>query len=48
MISYTDTDYAALTDELDELWAARRAQKVYDEWKRDPSSATLWEEVKAE
>lgn len=41
-------DYQALADELEDLRAAHRAQKIYEEWKRDPSSATPWEQVKAE
>jgi len=46
LISYED--YEAILEELDDLRAARRAQQVYEEWKRDPSSGTPWEEVKAQ
>ena len=38
-----------LQEELDELAADRRqALEAYEEWKRDPSTAQPWEEVKAE
>jgi prevent-host-death family protein len=41
-------DYLALQDELDDLRAARRAAAIYEEWKRDPSSARPYAELRAE
>lgn len=41
-------DYEALLDELDDLRAGRIAAQAYEEWKRDPSTATPWEQVRAE
>jgi prevent-host-death family protein len=41
-------DYIALQDELDDLRAARRAQAALEAWRKDPSLARPWEEVKAE
>jgi antitoxin (DNA-binding transcriptional repressor) of toxin-antitoxin stability system len=35
----TYADFVALRDELEDLRAARRAATIYEEWKRDPSSA---------
>jgi prevent-host-death family protein len=46
VISYAD--YVALQDELDELRAARRAQSIYEEWQRDPSSGRPYAEFRAE
>ena len=46
MIDYED--YEALKEELEELRAGRRAQIELDEWRKDPSTATPWEEFKAE
>lgn len=40
--------YEALLDEIDNLRAARRAAALYEEYKRDPSTARSWEEVRAE
>ena len=37
-----------LQEELDELAAERRAFAAYQEWKRHPSTAQPWQEVKAE
>jgi prevent-host-death family protein len=45
VISYAD--YLALAEELDDLRAARRAQKEYEEYLRDPSSAVSWDELRA-
>ena len=41
-------DYLNLQEELDELRTARQAGAIYEEWKRDSSTARPWEEVKAE
>ena len=41
-------DYVTLQDELDDLRAARRAQAVYEEWMRDPSTARPYTEFRAE
>ena len=41
-------DFLALQDELDDLRASRRAADVYEEWKRDPSSARPYADVRAE
>lgn len=41
-------DYIALQDELDDLRSARRAQAALEAWRKDPSLARPWEEVKAE
>lgn len=41
-------DYVAMQDELDDIRAARRAQAIYEEWKRDPSSARPYAEFRAE
>jgi prevent-host-death family protein len=41
-------DYLNLQEELDDLRAAQRASLIYEEWKRDPSTARPWDEVKAE
>lgn len=41
-------DYEELQDELDDLRAARRAAAAYEEWKRDPSTARPYEEIRAE
>lgn len=46
LISYED--YVAVLEELDEIRFARRAQKAYDEWKQDPTTAVPWEEAKAQ
>lgn len=40
-------DYAELAEMLEDLRDAREAQKALEEWERDPSSFTPWEEVKA-
>jgi prevent-host-death family protein len=39
-------DYEHLQDELDDLRAGRRAAAAYDEWKRDPSTARPYEEIR--
>jgi prevent-host-death family protein len=41
-------DYMAVLEELDDLRAARRAAAIYEEWKRDPSSARPYEEFRDE
>jgi prevent-host-death family protein len=41
-------DYEALLDELDDLRAGRRAMEAYEEWKRDPSTARPYEDIRAE
>jgi prevent-host-death family protein len=41
-------DYEELQEELDNLRAARRAGEIYEEWKRDPSTARPLEDVEAE
>ena len=46
VIAYTD--FETLQDEIDGLRAARRAARIYEEWKRDPSSARPYAEVRAE
>ena len=46
VIAYAD--FVALQDELEELRAARRAAAIYEEWKRDPSSARPYAEFRAE
>ena len=43
-----DDDYEELQEELDNLRAARRAGEIYEEWKRDPSTARPLEDVEAE
>ena len=40
--------YEALLGEIDNLRAARRAAALYEEYKRDPSTARPWEEARAE
>jgi prevent-host-death family protein len=46
LIAYED--YIALQDELDDLRSARRAQAALEAWRKDPSLARPWEEIKAE
>jgi prevent-host-death family protein len=46
VIAYAD--FVDLQDELDDLRAARRAAAIYEEWKRDRSSARPYAEVRAE
>ncbi len=46
MIDYED--WVALQDELDDLRAARRANEVYQEYLRDPSTARPWADIRAE
>ncbi len=41
-------DYRELQEELDDLRAVRRANVLYEEWKKDPSVARPWEEIEAE
>jgi len=41
-------DFVALQDELADLRAARRAAAIYEEWKREPSSARPYAEFRAE
>jgi prevent-host-death family protein len=46
LISYED--FVALQETLDDLRLGRRAQAVYEAWKKDPSRARPWEEIEAE
>lgn len=41
-------DYEALTEELDDLRAARRAAAAYEAWKRNPNLGQGWHEIKDE
>lgn len=41
-------DWVALQDELDDLRSARRANEVYQEYLRDPSTARPWADIRAE
>ena len=41
-------DYLAILEELEEQRELRMAQAIYEEWKRDPSTAIPWEEAKAQ
>jgi prevent-host-death family protein len=41
-------DFEELQEELDDLRAARRAEAAYAEWRRDPSVARPYSEVRAE
>lgn len=41
-------DWFALQEALADLRAARRADAAYQEWKRDPSTARPWTEIRAE
>jgi hypothetical protein len=46
MIPYDD--YLALQEQLEDLRDLRLAEAAHARYKRDPSSARSWEEVKAE
>jgi prevent-host-death family protein len=39
-------DYEAIRDELDDLRAAKRAEVLYEAWKRNPETAEPWETVR--
>ena len=41
-------DYEKLKDELDDLRAAQRAADAYEEWKRDPSTARSYADIREE
>lgn len=41
-------DYEKIRDELDDLRAARRAEAVYEAWKRNPEIAEPWEKARAD
>ncbi len=41
-------DFLALQEELDDLRAVKRADAVYEEYLRDPSSARPWDEIRAQ
>ncbi|HML21313.1 MAG TPA: type II toxin-antitoxin system Phd/YefM family antitoxin [Aggregatilinea sp.] len=41
-------DYEALQGELDDLRAARQAGVLYEEWRRDPSTARPLEDIEAD
>ena len=38
-------DFLALREELDDLRAARRADAIFEEYLRDPSSAHPWDDI---
>ena len=46
MIPYVD--YLALQEQLEDLRDLRAAEAAHADYKRDPSSARSWEDVKAE
>ena len=46
MIPYAD--YLALQEQLEDLRDLRAAEAAHAEYKRDPSTARAWEDVKAE
>ena len=48
VVLYEDAQYAALVDELDDLDSAPVAQVALENWRKNPSSSRLREEVKAE
>lgn len=41
-------DYLALQEELDDLRAAQRAREALEEWRRDPSTARPYSEIRTE
>ena len=41
-------DYEAIREELDDQRAARRAEVLYEAWKRNPEIAEPWEEVRSD
>ena len=41
-------DFLALREELDDLRAARRADAIFEEYLRDPSSARPWDEIRSD
>ena len=41
-------DFLALREELDDLRAARRADAIFEEYLRDPSSARPWDDIRSE
>ena len=41
-------DWVALQEELDDLRAGRRANAIYQEYLRDPSTARPWADIRAE
>ena len=41
-------DYASLRDEIENLRAGRRAQIVLDAWRKDPNSASPYEDIRAD
>ena len=41
-------DYEQIQETLEDLRAAREASAAYEEWKRHPNVARLWDDVDAE
>jgi PHD/YefM family antitoxin component YafN of YafNO toxin-antitoxin module len=41
-------DYEKIRDDLDDLRAARRAESIYEAWKRNPEIAEPWKNARAE
>ena len=41
-------DFLALREELDDLRAARRADAIFEEYLRDPSSARPWDDIRSD
>jgi len=41
-------DYEAILEELEDQRADRRAIEAYEEWKRDPTTARPYSEIRAE
>ena len=50
MVNWIDMDdeHRALIEALEDLLDAAEAARAYEEWKRDPSTARPWEEIRAE
>lgn len=46
LIAYED--FIALGEALDDLRLGRRAQAAYEEWKKDPSTARPWDDIRKE
>ena len=40
--------FLALQEELDDLRAAKRADAIFEEYLRDPSSARPWDDIRSE
>lgn len=41
-------DFLALQEELDDLRAAKRADALYEEYRRDPAAVRPWADVRAD